>query len=911
MKRKHLFYSLALAAVFGACTQDDFVASVSTSETVSNDFSQYVGVPFEGDVTFTRVDDVQTRIGLDDELDWTWVEGDKVGLVWLNSDAISYSISNYDYSLETDEDVVSAIEAYDEVNGYGAYHQAIANGDITPEDGSYVWGLWPSSWKTFSNTLMTYETVDGSQEWHMTDGNIYKGMYIAYFPYQSDRQSTSKFTVTQNALQEQNATTYASNAEAASTIANHIISTEPGVGMVWISQNDGEATTTGQNSSFVYKLAEQDTESGTADVVNILMRPFSDILDLRILVGAGDVDADVANSIQIESVDLIASTETFATKASFDFSCWGNNQDNNGVWAIETQLDGPNYFTYDIAGTSVSGKYTEEDLVETLTNSIQSPAPNNGQQQRVQLMMLPMYTQNQATALAMTTPTYMVRINTDYGYIDIPEIVENGGWRYTTTPTTGLVINSNNVDENTAFVSSRTDGSKNLNYIRTVIGQRATRYITFDASDLTYDYVDVCSTEDLIEAITKWNNLGKKDGTFTVNVESADCSFDNLVWSATADEISVKTQTLTEENQLPEESISLGTADEAIQKFIANGNTLVINSNDAINIGGTSAIGDSSDKLVFSNKINVTGTLGIATDVTLTNGMDIAENGTVIISDSSDASLWVGDDSARETNAVSSTWNGALYLYQDGTLTLGRHAKVTNNGEVHVNGNFILKGAASFINEGDVYLYANAAVEDENAGTRSTFTNNSTIYYVDVIKSFDAEIDYTNNGKVVASIIGKELSNHKNDYLKEANDFGANTLIIQGVAITSEWNNTGELSNFEDVQLNGYIEWNIYNAINIPNATVTVSSTVYLISNGRNAAITCKNVVLAANAQLHVEVSEAATSGDMSITCDSVTMYNNTYLYGYDYFSCYETQPAFEGTGVHRIYDSEGNAMFD
>ena len=260
-------------------------------ESLNNDFAQYVGVPYEGEIGFSKGDDAQTRMVLDDDLAFQWQEGDEVGLVWMNSDAISYELSHYSYLNESKE-IQDWIQK--EYGLYSKYEEKVKSGEVIPRDDSYVWGLWPTNWKTFSNTRMTY---DGTT-WHMTDGQVYKGMYMAYFPLDESRQSTSKFTVTQNAEQAQNATTYTNAEDAKNTISNHILSTVPGEGLVWISENDGDVSTDGatQHSSFLYRLSEQNIESGKADKINIRMRPFSDILDLRINIHEGDMDAAVAKA---------------------------------------------------------------------------------------------------------------------------------------------------------------------------------------------------------------------------------------------------------------------------------------------------------------------------------------------------------------------------------------------------------------------------------------------------------------------------------------------------------------------------------------------------------------------------------------------------------------------------------------
>lgn len=915
--KKHLFYTLAVAALLGACSQDDFQVPANVGEEgLNNDFAQYVGVPYEGEIGFSKGDDAQTRMVLDDDLAFQWQEGDEVGLVWMNSDAISDELSKYSYLNESKEIQDWILKEY---GLYGKYEEKVRSGEVIPRDDSYVWGLWPISWKTFSNTRMTY---DGTT-WHMTDGQVYKGMYMAYFPLDESRQSTSKFTVTQNAEQAQNATTYTNAEDAKNTISNHILSTVPGEGLVWISENDGDVSTDGatQHSSFLYRLSEQNIESGKADKINIRMRPFSDIFDLRINIHAGTMDAAVAKNIKVTSVELKAQNDQgkevdkFPTEASFSMNAWGSDSNPNGVYGTPSQLDGPYYYTWNVRGTNNETKYVPAGLTSKVKTTINNPAANNGTQQRVQMMLLPWNYANAGAALGEDTK-FVVRVNTNYGYIDLPE---DAAWYYKKPGDSGLVVNPK--DDPEAFGKVSDIKTKALAYALSYIGQRATRYVSFNASELHYNDIDVCNTESLIEAITKWNQLGYTNETFYV-YQGQDCTFENLIWNNTSDNVVVKTQEMAAANQPDSEDIVLGAANEAIVTFLANGNTLKVEAYDgSVNLGGNSAIATGNIEFSSSMTLEEGGKLGITTAITLENGLNTETGSELYVSNESTASLTLGENTNATTG--SSTWYGDLYLYQAGNILLDRYTTVDNYGTMHINGHFLLNGAAKLNNnvdpateaEGDVRLYAYAELNGSQAvtGTSATqFNNNSTIHYVDMLRpevgfwGSDPKLTYKNNGVVIAEITQENQDNHAAAYLNAANDFGATDLLIKNATISKgEWNNLSALDSFKKVTLTN-ATWNVFKAINLKNAEckIYINGKVSIIGHNQEASFTIGQFILNAGSNLTVD--------DIPVHEATLTkMYNNTTLRGYDNFNLSTTQPDFMGNGKHLVYDSEGKLLFD
>ena len=915
--KKHLFYTLAVAALLGACSQDDFQVPANVGEEgLNNDFAQYVGVPYEGEIGFSKGDDAQTRMVLDDDLAFQWQEGDEVGLVWMNSDAISDELSSYSYLNESKEIKDWILKEY---GLYSKYEEKVRSGEVIPRDDSYVWGLWPTNWKTFSNTRMTY---DGTT-WHMTDGQVYKGMYMAYFPLDKSRQSTSKFTVTQNAEQAQNATTYTNAEDAKNTISNHILSTVPGEGLVWISENDGDVSKDGatQHSSFLYRLSEQDIESGKADKINIRMRPFSDIFDLRINIHAGTMDAAVAKGIKIEEVTLMAQSATgasadkFPTKASFSMNAWGANQNPNGVYGTPSQLDGPYYYTWDVTAGGIAnrGKYVPAELKSEVTTKINKPAANNGVQQRVQMMLLPWDYDKASDALNEDTK-FVVRVNTNYGYIDLPE---DEVWYYKKPGDSGLVVNPKEDPE--AFGKVSDIETKALAYALSYIGQRATRYVSFDASDLHYNDIDVCNTESLIEAITKWNQLGEKGGIFHVK-QTEGCTFENLIWNNTSDNVVVKTQEMAAANQPDSKDIELGAANEAIVTFLANGNTLQVEAYDGdVNLGGNSAIATGNIEFISPMMLEEGGKLGITTEIKLEKGLNTEAGSKLYVSNERTASLILGENGDATTG--SSIWYGDLYLYQAGNILLDRYTAVDNYGTMHINGHFLLNGAAKLNNNvdpasgaaGDVKLYAYAELNGSQAVGNiavTQFNNNSTIHYVDMLRTevgfwgSDRKLTYENKGVVIAEITQENQDNHAAAYLNAANKFGATDLLIENATISKgEWNNLSALDSFKKVTLTN-ATWNVFKAINLENAKCQINGKVSIIGHNQEASFTIERFILNAGSNLTVD--------DIPVHEATLTvMYNNTTLRGYDNFNLSTTQPDFMGNGRHQVYNSEGTLLFD
>lgn len=900
MKGKKLFSAMLLAIMAAGCSQDEFIASGNLDENVvKNGFSEYKGVPFTGEINFSRDEEAMTRMGLQNG-NYAFVEGDRVGLVWTNASAINEAIASYDVTKESwamvrkplqDQKICATWSQDDECVGYKytakTYNEAVQAGNETPVDGSYVWIEGAKDYKIFSNTRMTYETINGEKKWHMTDGQIFKGDYFAYSPYDPALQSISKFRVKQSAHQVQKS----SNAADLESCSNHILDDK--TGLVWISQNIPAATASvTQHLSFIYPLQEQNNESGTAEVVNIQMRPFSNILDTRLTVKKGTMDEANAKKIKIESVDLIANDKVFATTAAFDMSKWGTGKASwqFGVYALKYDNSDPKPYTWNTA-YSEEGKYVGEDLVNTVTTEIAEPTANNGVSQRVQLMLLPRYYANQGETMSAST-TYTLRINTDYGYIEIPEIKTTGyGWQKSAPGKEGVVVNpvtgSGLVD-----ITGISNDENKLNYVLAKIGARATRYISFNANDLVYDRISISNKQDLLDAINKWNELGK-NGEFTV-VPTKDCVIENLIWNESDDMVSLEHYKLYENGQGVDRIEELGQAEQIIVDFLANPrNSLKIDG--ALAMGGTNAI--DADRLTFTNAVNLKeGTLAITNANQEFAALNIAKDAKAYVANNANASLSVNS---------ASKWAGEATVYAQGAINVNEN--LTNIGTLNINGTFTIATGKTFTNdieneqEGEVNLFANAKVSGDN----SAFINNSIFNYVDRPTAFIKAV-MKNNSRIYAAIADENKESHRSEYLNAANAFGATDLTIEGNEIAAEWNNLNKLTSFNRVLMRN-LTLRIFQDITFSSskAIVTVEGVVTLEKNttGATPNITVKQFVLSDNATLTIE--------KLNVMESTLTeMGNNTTLNGYNNFTKNSQEPTKKGNGFHNVLDEDGNEMF-
>lgn len=883
MKKRNLFSMALLSTLAVSCSQEEIVAPNNSANNGANDFSKYQGVPFNGEIGFSRGETADSRMGLDPSGKYTFKDGDRVGLVWVNAPEINTALNSYDGSKETDavKSIITAL-GYSDINDYT---NAVKTGKETPVDGSYVWTSYPAAHRVFSNTRMTYEERNGKPIWHMTDGQIFKGYYFAYSPYNEKLQAASKFRVAQSADQKQKKTV-----GKLEETASHILDDK--TGMVWISQNIPAATSDAkQNISFLYPLVE-DGQTGTAKDVNIQMRPFSNILDTRINIENTDgamADADV-KAIKVLSVDLVADNEVFPTMAAFDLSKWGSTNIFYGVYGEKYDRSDPKVYTWK-ADKTFKGYYTPENLTDKVTTTIAEASENNGNEQRVQLMLLPQLKDDKTDAIKTEgATTYKVIVNTDYGYIEIPELLSDNE-KYSLyrqkSASEGVVVNPVPGTNNLCYIDNSDESAEyRLNYVLSKVGARATRAIKFNASDLEFNNINISNMDDLVNAITKWNKLGKSGPLNLVAMPG--CNLSNLVWDNSGEAVSMKTYNMYVAGQPADGDITFSKANEEIKKFLDNGlNKLKITGN--LTLSGKTAI--NADRLSFANNLTVdknailaiTGasqTMYIATTL---------EGSEIYVANNDKAHLTL-----KYNNAVI---KGTATVYAKGAMTVSRNTSIT--GILNINGNFDITSGKTVTNNGTVNLFALANV----AMDKYAIANNAVINYVDTPAKF-ANKSIKNSGIIVAEITSENEGNHKGDYIQKASDFGVTNLIVNAPnTFNYEWNTNSTTLGFKNVEFSN-VSIDLFKDLNMPNATVTVKQNVAIIGNstGNVPVFTVNKIVLGANSNLEVKGVDV---NEKNLT----EMHENSILRGYDKFFKKEYQPEFLGSGSHMVYDSNEKPM--
>lgn len=880
MKKRNLFSMALLSTLAVSCSQEEIVAPNNSANNGANDFSKYQGVPFNGEIGFSRGETADSRMGLDPSGKYTFKDGDRVGLVWVNAPEINSALANYDGSKETDavKDIIAAL-------GYNIqdYTNAVKAGKETPVDGSYVWTSYPTTHRVFSNTRMTYEERNGNPIWHMTDGQIFKGYYFAYSPYNEELQAASKFRVAQSANQVQKKTV-----GTLEETASHILSDKDG--MVWISQNIPAATSDArQDISFLYPLVE-DGQTGTADQVNIQMRPFSNILDTRINIENKDgvmADADV-KAIKVLSVDLVADTEVFPTMAAFDLSKWGSTNKFYGVYGEKYDRSDPKVYTWN--ASILTDYYTQENLTNKVTTTIAEVSENNGNEQRVQLMLLPQYKANKTEATKTNAATYKVIVNTDYGYIEIPELGD--GEIYSLyrqkSASEGVVVNPVPGTNNLCYIDNSDESAEyRLNYVLSKVGARATRAIKFNASDLIFNNINISNMDDLVNAITKWNKLGKSGSLNLVAMPG--CNLSNLVWDNSGKAVSMTKYNMYAAGQPADGAITFSKANEEIKKFLDNDlNNLKITGD--LTLSGKTAI--NADRLSFAGNLTVdkNAILAITGASQTMNIATTLEGSEIYVANNDKAHLTL-----KYNNAVI---EGTATVYAKGAMTVSRNTSIT--GTLNINGNFDINSGRIVTNNGTVNLFALANVTmDKNA-----IVNNAVINYVDTPAKFENN-SIKNSGIIVAEITSENEANHKGDYIQKASDFGVTNLIVNAPnTFNYEWNTNSTTLKFKNVEFSN-VSIDLFKNLNMPYATVTVKQNVAIIgkSTGNVPVFTVNKIVLGANSNLEVKGVDV---NEKTLT----EMHENSILRGYDNFSKKATQPVFLGSGSHMVYDSNDQQIF-
>lgn len=140
MRTKHLFYTMALAGMFAACTNEEFADGNSQAAAIAERPS-VAGVTLE-------TNEASTRLALDNGMNWNWEAGDKIAAMLMdqNNTGVRYGSA----TLTDDWNELTWLERYHLVD--------------------YVHTNYP------------FEYKDG--EWK-TDANMLEGNYFLVYPYMS------------------------------------------------------------------------------------------------------------------------------------------------------------------------------------------------------------------------------------------------------------------------------------------------------------------------------------------------------------------------------------------------------------------------------------------------------------------------------------------------------------------------------------------------------------------------------------------------------------------------------------------------------------------------------------------------------------------------------------------------------
>lgn len=792
MRTKHLFYTLALSAAFAACSQEE-VVNAPANQLASNSFASYSGEVYNGTISFTKEgEDVDSRMSIVGGTP-SWADGDKVGLVWTNADA--------------------AIDGKQGTTGS-------------------IWTAWPGTNKIFSNTRMTYDAT--TKDFFMTDGQVFKGMYFAYYPFNEEIQSVQQFKVSQSNVQKQtNSTTETLNQVATD--------------LVWMSQRyeDNEEVMT--SATFLYPLTEDNVESGVATNVNIRMKPFSNILDARFLVV--DKKADAATSLDPKEVivkevilgtrldgagtaeaQLFGGLADIPTVAAFDLSQWqGLSGSDFGIPSSgQSGLDGRKLTVNSVNGTT--GHYAGEEKVGAVSVTFADEKANAGKTQRVNFMFLPHKNYGNEKQVKQV---YEIKVVTDYGYAIIPETA----WMKTATNQGGLYVNPNAQDGQVSLTPSY-----QLKNLTDRIGMQAVRYFNLDIADLIYNDLWVGSTEELCEVLGKWNALGES-GELRVFVKQEN-NFTDFDWCSAS--------------KYPE-----------IVEFLADANNDLIIKQGVpkyeMNLTGETHIEDTADDQLHietpveqeDGKMTIEGTETI-------NGLDIDE----------DAELLIPAGATLNSNVVN--LEGTTLIETDGTLKSGM--MVQNSGKVNIeqNGAITIEGTIAWLmNTGEIVTNGDiTAPLIENQGdfrikTHSNtdadkFTNKGNVYYDE--QGVCSKIT-NDGGRIIATILEGAAANTLADYIIAANAFKCTDLVINknDFFTTGQWDNSlynKDLAAFKNVEMKNGVEIVFTKGLKMKNATVTIAEdAVVTWSKGTNVetpVFTIKDVVVDKGATLNVsEISVA------------------------------------------------------
>lgn len=208
MKTKSLLTALALPLIFGACSNDEFLAT--TEQPAQNGDLVEVGPNFV--IAGVKGDDAATRgqwVESDNQLNFLWIPKqntseailDKIGICWIGNAASDNVYTNYEFIhngwLAKDETAakVDPCDGYI-TNGYNFYNVSYSSGNLKNDDSSNSdeFGIIGSITEGKYINIATVNTENNkagdynlaSAFFRTSAQTLFKGSYIAYSPFNAE-----------------------------------------------------------------------------------------------------------------------------------------------------------------------------------------------------------------------------------------------------------------------------------------------------------------------------------------------------------------------------------------------------------------------------------------------------------------------------------------------------------------------------------------------------------------------------------------------------------------------------------------------------------------------------------------------------------------------------------------------------
>lgn len=700
MKTKHLLMACALPALFAACSQEEALVNVEPE-------IQNKGKPLENvTLSFNKETNVATRM-VNDGWNLKWKAGDQVGLVWVNAPEIQQQFT---------------------------------------KEKEYDPTVLPSTAFWASNTRMTCNDPDNNI-FGMQDGQVLEGQYFAYYPYSDRYKVDGKFGLSVDAIQSQGSTDLTQPTEVLSYVVDN---------MPWVSRRVDEQTQeTNKNATYIYPL--QNEEAGMSKAINMEMFRFANMLDARVTFKAGSQTIINPEKIQIESVDLIVTTQNedwavdkIATSGLFDMS--KIKRYNKGAYdefGIPS-LSGTSKYALPTIETQ-EGLFVNDNKVSSITTIIEQPvAKSTG---RVNFLLMP-YTEKNSYFTKEYYKLALV-IHTNYGVVTVEE---SDWYKSKESDPTGMLVLGPNAVESNKFVKINDIEAFYAGGWAARTGAFCTRFIEVNVDDLEFETNCIKTQNDLLATIERINSRNVTNRRFDLCVDGDDANnvleLTDFDWSAESD-------------------------NEAIKTFITAGNTLRLKEHSdkqvTIKFNGNNKIG-AGQLTNLSNKIDIVVSENAVLDVNadFTTGIFVTEQNSIL-----------NVNGAKLTTGVA-TLNGSTNILvtneEAGELNVAN--KSENKGTMEVKGILSFKGNAVVSNTGTINLYYTAQLTGVT-GQVATLNNSNVINYYYAKSGDKKNVNITNveDGQFIAEyndgiVPGTGDNEKKADFMKNANSYGVTHYII-------------------------------------------------------------------------------------------------------------------------------------